>query len=220
MAARYGFVDIVRFLVQNKADSNKVLSDKTGVSPLRDSCWAHKTELLVVDFSKHPATGISPVLAAIRTGDHETLRLLVSNGANIETPDKNGTWPLLLGFVPGTPRSQSCSSLISRQTSTSAIIVAFRRFWLRFGPVTARLFGFSSTEGRMLTSAIIVAFRRFWLRFGPVTARLFGYSSSTGLISTRPTIVAFRRFWLRFGSVTARAFSYSSTEGRMLTTRT
>lgn len=102
LASFFGHHQIVKHLIQSRADLNKVSNNDFKVSPLHSACATSDlamSELLL----KHGANvnaaqqnGVTPLHAAAHNGQLELVELLVAHKANINAKMNDGQTPLAM----------------------------------------------------------------------------------------------------------------------------
>ncbi|VDI53146.1 Hypothetical predicted protein [Mytilus galloprovincialis] len=99
MACKYRHTEIVRMLIDRKADYDKCNS--YGWSPLMMACGTGQTEILRMlldikaDYNKCDNDGCSPVMMACRYRHTEIVRMLLDIGADYDKCDNSGCSPVM-----------------------------------------------------------------------------------------------------------------------------
>lgn len=101
LASTKGYLDIVKILLENRADVS--LMNSHGETALVQAVSNGHIEIvkILLDKGSDPNTSsemrrCSVLITAVKTGNKQIVELLVNKGANINTQDINGTSPLMI----------------------------------------------------------------------------------------------------------------------------
>lgn len=95
-----GYVDAVKWVLNQKPKLNLDISDKNGSTPLSWAVWLYHNEIAEAVISagadvNYPTTSGSALFAAIDAANYEGVKLLIANKASVNFADSYGKTPLM-----------------------------------------------------------------------------------------------------------------------------
>lgn len=107
LAAYFGHVELVRFLLIQNANPNVPSNNSFRVTPLHSACASSNLEIakLLIEYHADVNTkqqkGVTPLHSAAHNGNKDLVRLLVRTGADLHVKMENGKSPLDLAKENG-----------------------------------------------------------------------------------------------------------------------
>jgi ankyrin repeat protein len=107
LASFFGYIEIVKFLLDAGADPNIASNNQLKVAPLHSACAISNyeiAELLIkhgADVNAKQTQGVTPLHSAAHNGQPALAKLLIENGADLNARMDNGQTPALMAEEKG-----------------------------------------------------------------------------------------------------------------------